>query len=578
MANAFLPLARRATALLLSASVLAACQGGSASAPRIYSGVAPPSFSATSVDNASPMALTPIYVKTKGFSLTQPVTATFTAASGFTATLKAVRVEADGTVVVPVPLPMDPKTGVTGAAAVSMVLKQQNQSTQPVTLAIQDLPQLSDFGTNLGVVSRTYYNYLEMALGQQLGELRAVQASPINHVDTTKEQSDVAKLLQSVIRSRNDIDRIVANNATVISAGSVNGHPVNFDRNALTMMDRVVGVYLLNMGPVYQPPGASTSQHSRSTAGASNKRRPSSIATVMQSSLSWLEKINDAVGPAASIRSATNADNSLDAALSWAEAAAQTVVLGSAALALVGISVPAAAVTAAVTIGTGLAAFAVGVDLAHIGGDIYSVIEADTPQERSDAYASLANNTVGALVDGAGVVLGEIGGTAVFSELSTGAQFGLQSTTLIGTAIQQYELQSPEQEQATSESAAAQFTSPSIPSGDGFAQVDGNFAFGNGQGPILSGLGGVQIGQPPFTYGLADPSGNYDLVVPTGSPFDTSGLSVTGFDPISGTTLSSVPLDLSGLQPGAVVKAPAMSGTCNDTDAGNPDSDDPDCD
>jgi hypothetical protein len=475
---------------------------------------------------------------------------------------------------------MDPKTGVTGAATVSMVLKQQNQSTQPVTLAIQDIPQLSDYGTSLGVISRTYYNYLEMALGQQLGELRAVQASPINHVDTTKEQSDVAKLLQSVIRSRNDIDRIVANNATVISAGSVNGHPVNFDRNALTMMDRVVGVYLLNMGPVYQPPGASTSQHSRSSAGAkaSNKRHPSSIATVMQSSLSWLEKINDAVGPAASIRSAANADNSLDAALSWAEAAAQTVVLGSAALALVGISVPAAAVTAAVTIGTGLAAFAVGVDLAHIGGDIYSVIEADTPQERSDAYASLANNTVGALVDGAGVVLGEIGGTAVFSELSTGAQLGLQSTTLIGTAIQQYELQSPEQDQATSESAAAQFTSPSIPSGDGLAQVDGNFGFGNGQGPILSGLGGVQIGQPPFTYGLADPSGNYNLVVPTGSPFDTSGLSITGFDPISGTTLSSVPLDLSGLQPGAVVKAPAMSGTCNDTDAGNPDSDDPDCD
>jgi hypothetical protein len=277
MEHVFLPLVRRATAALLSASVLAGCQGGGSAAPRFYTGVPAPPFSATSVDNGSPMAFTPIYVKTKGVNPSKPVSATFTAASGFTETLSAVRIGADGTVVVPAPLPRDPKSGATGAATVSMVLKQQNQTTQPITLNVQDIPQLSDYGTNLGVISRTYYNYLEMALGQQLGELRALQTSPINHVDTTKEQSDVTKLLQSVIRSRNDIDRVMTNNSLSISAGSVNGTPITFDRNALTMMDRVIGVYLLNMGPVYQPPGTSTSRSGRAPAAfkSSNKRHPS---------------------------------------------------------------------------------------------------------------------------------------------------------------------------------------------------------------------------------------------------------------------------------------------------------------
>jgi hypothetical protein len=578
MSSLALRLVRRATALLLSASILAACHGGAASPPPFFTGNPPPPFGVASVDNSSPTAFTPLYVKTKGVNPALPVSATFSSSTGFSTTLNAVRIAADGTVVVPVPQPVDVKTGVTGPARLSMVLTQQNQSTAPVSLDVQDIPQLSDYGVSLGVISRTYLNYEAMALGQQLGALRAMQASPINHVDTTQEQANVSKLLQAVIRSRNDVDRVVTNNSLVIPAGTLNGMPLNFDRNSVATMDRVLGMYLISMGPVYQPPGTTTSQRARHAAAA-GQRRPSADASQLKTALEWIKHINDVTGPTASAHSALNADNFLDRAVSWAGVAAGAVVVGAGFFAAAGVGGAVAVGAGAAAIGAGIAAFAVGVDVAHIGADIKVVMNAKTQAERDTAYADMKTSAVNGVVDGFGVVLGGIGAGAIFKGITTGAEIALQSSSLVATAYQQYTLKIPEQDRVTSLSAGAQLTNSSLPADQGFAELFGDFLISNGQGPILSGLGGVQIGQPPFAWGITDADGHYALTVPTGSPsIDTGGLHIIGFDPVSGTGLSNVPVDLTGVKPGAVVQVPPMSGTCNDFDANAPDSDDPDCD
>jgi hypothetical protein len=526
--------------------------------------------------------MTPLYVKTRGVNPAIPVTATFTGASGFTVTLNAVRIAPDGTVVVPVPQPIDPKTGATTSARLTMLLTQKNQTTAPVTLDVQDIPQLSELGVNLGVVSRTYLNYETMALGQHLGALRALQNSAFNHVDMTQEQANVSKLLQAVIRARNDVDRVMTNNALVIPAGSANSTPIVFDRNALAAMDRSLAMYLISMGPVYQPPGTTSSAHARRPAAAApGQRRPSADVSKLATALEWLKHVNDVAGPVASFRSGINADNNFDRALSFAQAAAGVVVVGAAVAAAVGGGAPAAAVGAfAAGFGAGLSAFAVGVDIGHIASDVGVVIHASehSAAEVSSAYADMRSSSVGAVTDGVGVVLAGIDAGVIFKGLSTAGNVALQSTALVGTALGQYQLKAPEQDEQTSLSALGPLASSMLPPGEGFTDALGNFTVSNSQGPILSGLSGVEVGQPPFASGIADPFGQYDITLPTGSAFDTSGQSVFGFDPVTGSILSSTPIDLSKAKPGVPINVNPMSGTCNDTDANAPDSDDPDCD
>ncbi|PYJ86995.1 MAG: hypothetical protein DME70_07315 [Verrucomicrobia bacterium] len=79
--------------------------------------------------------------------------------------------------------------------------------------------------------------------------------------------------------------------------------------------------------------------------------------------------------------------------------------------------------------------------------------------------------------------------------------------------------------------------------------------------------------------GIADPGGNFDLFVPLGVPeTDYSTLTFSVYDPISGIALGDETVDLSGLNTSQPIQVPTVIGTCNDTDSGNPDGDDPDCD
>jgi hypothetical protein len=526
------------------------------------------------VDDTSPTALTPIRVTVQGVAPSTPVTATFTAASGFKQTLNAVGIAPDGAVIVPVPLPIDPKTGATGAASLTMTLTQGTQTTKPVTLDVQDLPQLSDFGTSLGVITRTYYNYEEMALARQLGELTALAASPINHVDLSKEKANVTALLQAVIRARNDVDRVISNPALRIAAGSVNGNTVYFDANALTMSDRMIGTYLVSMGPTYLPPGTTSSQHVRRTAASSGPRHKSALnAAVMKNIADFLTGFNGVTGPAASFRSAANAESALETSLSvvgglaGVVAIAGTILVGPEAAIVVGASLVAATV----------ASVAMGVDVYHMTTDVGNIIEPPPGTTSAAAAGALAGHTLDLATDGVAFALGGSGAKEFLTDLSSGAQVAWQTAALVTTAAQQYFLKTPEQDRATSLNASQQMVSP-LPSGEGFADVTGTVAINNGQGPIFSGLTAVEIGQPPFAYGFADANGNYRITVPTGAAFDTAGQPIYAIDPVTGTVLSSSTIDLSHVKPGSTVQQPPLSGTCVDTDASMPDSDDPDCD
>ncbi len=78
---------------------------------------------------------------------------------------------------------------------------------------------------------------------------------------------------------------------------------------------------------------------------------------------------------------------------------------------------------------------------------------------------------------------------------------------------------------------------------------------------------------------MADPGGSYDLVIPLNVGGNNyADMEIVAFDIATGTSLSSEAVDLTGLNTSQPVQVPPMSGTCNDSDYGSPDGDDPDCD
>jgi hypothetical protein len=121
---------------------------------------------------------------------------------------------------------------------------------------------------------------------------------------------------------------------------------------------------------------------------------------------------------------------------------------------------------------------------------------------------------------------------------------------------------------------------PSPDQGIGF--ITGNAVITNSQGlaAAQSGLDLCCFGASGLgIVGVADPGGNYSLPVPLQVPgTDYTSLFAEVFDPVSGIMLTFETVDLSGLNTSAPVQVPPMAATCNDTDSGNPDGDDPDCD
>src|SRR5205814_756702 len=168
----------------------------------------------------------------------------------FSVTEQAIRVGTDGTVVVAVPLYIDPSsTGIT-SGIVSVILTQGNRSSQPISLSIQNLPTLDTYGTQLGEISHAFLVMETTLLGRRLSHLQAAQLV-VGAVDTSAAQATVTSLLKGAILARNDVDRVMLDNSTTIINGVLpSGTSIKFDRNSQDMMDRVLAVYLTHLSEI----------------------------------------------------------------------------------------------------------------------------------------------------------------------------------------------------------------------------------------------------------------------------------------------------------------------------------------
>lgn len=534
--------------------------------------------------------------------------------SGYSASLLPQRTKSDGTVVVAVPLYIDPTTGQSNSLNAQLTVSQGSLTSAPVSLSIQDIPALSTYGTNLGDISRAFYNYQAISLGRTLDSLQAMQGLPGNKVDTTAAQADVSQQLKNVIMARNDLDRVVTNNSISISGGVLpDGTPVSFNSSSLEMMDRVLGVYISVLQPSitaaakHQPakrraeviilPGSKHQPYPHPGSPFSAEGKHAKRQAAGQLPIAIFGTLSGAETIAGSVRDNISGDPTLaDKLISVGGGLSAAVGIVANAVTLFGVAGAAPEVAAVAALaGVAFSIAAVVNHLYHVSTD-YSQMETETDPAtllklQNDFNASLINLPLDALAIGVSAYSAPAAGMQAlgFSQEVVQALAesgsGTQGVTCAGVAFMVSTAQLIAQQFAINDQKAAQaamsaLQTPTSPN-QGFGELSGNVNITNSQGPILSGLTGVSIDDLSGTdfSSVADTVGNYDVLLPLGdTTLNYSNMTIDAFDPVSGSSLTSLPIDLSGLLSGQVFTGPSLSGTCNDSDANNPDSDDPDCD
>jgi len=540
------------------------------------------------------MALSPLYVTTAGLDTTKPFTLTLSNLSGFSPAVTPIRVESDGTIVLAVPLNIDPNSGQTTAYNASLTITQGTLVSAPVQLSVQDIPPLSAYGTTLGAISRAFFNYQEASLARMLNSLQAIQALPSTPgtVNTSNAQIDIQTQLTNIIEARNNIDRVITTNSTEILIGTLpSGTPINFDQNSVAIMDRILGVYLTTLQPSFAP-SAVTRRHTLI-------ERPKPETVNWNAIIQTLGAINSGETIGGAVRTTLQSSSSL---------ADDIISIGQGSSALVGLAAlgaGAAGVAGAPVVVAGAAIAGVVFGVAAIVNDVYH-IETDTsqiaqlsnsgtdPTSLAQAQVDLTASQKNLAFDTVGTILTPFTipaeGAATFGQgivqLLTEAGSGVIGTSISGAQLVNGTLQLYSQNQAINDAdaidaAAGQFTTPFSSTSDGFGDVVGTVSITNSEGPILSGLTGVSINSTSgvnFTT-IGDSNGDYDILVPLGSTtLNYGNMTIDAFDPVSDDALDTLSLNLDQLLSSPSLLGPTLNGSCNDTDAGDPDSDDPDCD
>ena len=294
--------------------------------------------------------------------------------------------------------------------------------------------------------------------------------------------------------------------------------------------------------------------------------------------------------------------STLDAVLSVTTTALTLVTVGASVVALGAAAVAGGAEIAlaagAVASYTTIAGLVVG--SASLGNDLYNVATYGygwaTSQNSGAQFASAATTLVADAVvtylnaEGVGGLAAPVGKLAesalegVF--VATTTSNSLQAVGLV-TSVADLLVQSALSSDATAATNSIQSAAPSD-----FGQVEGTVNISNSQGPILSGLTGVGVGDNGASpvdvlTSIAAPDGTYNLLLPIGIgllPYNI--LEFGAFDPVSLydpnagglDILASASANLSAVNPTSPSPGPDLAGSCNDTDAGSPDADDPDCD
>jgi len=569
-------------------------------------------LSVTSVSNTSPIPLTPLYISTSGLNPNSSVTVQFSNNAGFLVSQQPTRVAPDGTVVAATPLYLDPSSGQIGPGSVSLVLSQGNTSSAPVTLNIQDLPSVSSYGTQLGQISHAFLTYSQMRTARRLGEFQAFQELPGNTIATSQPQASLQAFLTALIEARNDGDRVSLNNSLVISGGTLsNGTAIQFDQNSLDMMDRVFGLYLTQFSSIYSATAtpAVLKANSMSARGFSGRRskhalriRPF-IVSPEQASTGGLSAVLNYITAAGNLTALTQAYS--DGTAKDATTFDKVLAISNGASALYGLATVGGTVGQAVA-GAAFGALLSGVSLLnHTGmelGDLAFIMVASRnggdPAVLQEAQNDLNNNSHAAAIDAiqtelnlaaVGGAFGSFGNGVVGSFLAVenaGGQIALQSAGFITGAYGCVTSSSGPCYTAIENTAlnlGSEVINIFTSNSQGFAEVSGTANISNSQGSTLAADTGIAISSFDVSSSdmtaLADPNGNYDLFVPLQAANTNYGLlTVTAFDPVSGLVLASSPIDLTSLTTTAPMQLPTLQGGCTDTDAGNPDSDDPDCD
>lgn len=533
----------------------------------------------TGISSSTPMALTSLSISTSGINASQPVAVMLSNSAGFSAILTPMRTQSDGTVVVAIPIFIDPTTGKTNNLNASLTIGQGGLTSAPVSLTVQDIPLLSAYQTTsgpvtLGQISRAFYNYQILALGSMMDGLQAMQSLPGNTVDTTVPQANVQHQLTNVIEARNDIDRIITNNALQIGATTLpSGTPTTFNSDSVEIMDRVLAIYLVD---IVQPSAAAALAGNSTNAVPVGQEGGSAAAIDVTPILELLEPATSVADLGGAIKDFAHKNATVSDKIVSVESGLVATAL------FVGVVADLPLLTAGATVaGILVGAHILANEVYHVASE-YVKLERDSndgsdpaqlAQDESDLQASQTSLGLAAV----GVALGAA------SMVTEGiVKLGVEGGSFLLSTSHLFAQDSPSTDQEAAITAAGQIAMPFPSVTQGFGRVEGQVIITNSQGAILSGLAQMVVIDPANNLqfsAMADANGNYGIQVPLGDQFLHYGnLTLEAVDPVSGLVLASQGINLTGLTATSPFHAPAMTGTCNDNDANNPDSDDPDCD
>jgi hypothetical protein len=479
--------------------------------------------------------------------------------AGFSVSEKPIRVASDGTVTLGAPIYFSPTTGATSSGVVSVVLVQGGKKSAAASLSIQDLPSLSSYGVSLGQVSHAFVIFEANLAAMRLDELQAAQPVLGSMVDTTAAGATVQSLRNDAIIARNSVDNILLNPAYVEPMGNLpDGSPLQLDQKQLQLMDRLFAAYLTTE---FSPNLGAKPSKTWQMKGRLRARHSFSMTTV----LAMMTTFN---GTLTLSNYALGNNNETDA---------------SAAAMDIGAAVGNGA-TNNMLANSGLG---IGLGFAHMGAAISSLFHTAsasagclgdpscTPSEFSAINSNLNSNAKD-IIDAA---FQSVLGTNLFSDLQSAFNalgFVSQSAsayTNIGNLSQSNAVATADQTDNSVDKLSGQWSLGSI---EGNVAVNSNKGIATAQPSLAVCCFGVNNS---VTTALADTNGNYAVFLPIGaSNTNYSSMNVSVVDIGSDTTLASEIVDLSGLNTTSPVQVPPMSVTCNDTDGGSPDGDDPDCD
>jgi hypothetical protein len=586
-----------------------------------------------SSSNTAPTALTPVVLNVTGLDFTTAFTVQLVNSSGYSGVLQPVRTDAaNGVVVVAAPLYIDPTTGNTAPLAASVQITQGALTSNAIPWTIADLPSVASYGVNPGDISRGFFNAQAIYFGMTVNALQAMQALPTSQTDTTTVQGHLAAQQISAIEARSNVDVIISGGMSSLSVGTASdGLAVGFDANSVDVQDRILAMYLQSIGYLpstiypatparsFRPnvrdsrrdlffleakgvidgfiiggaPGQTNSALS-SKPNFSNGQRNGTFPETAPSAAAIIDALGvtgGAVGLGNAAIQYNTSKNATDSAISFGQG------VTTAALVIGTIAEAPALVAAATFVGTAYALAAVLNDSYKWYNASNAVDSALNPTGLAAAESQLLDAKENFAVDLVGGVLGafgfpykvanEIGVGADVVNVLTAAQtggtgIGVQGLSLINSVIGLAVTENGQEMSA--DGATMDQSNAEVPaSGTSFGLVDGMTIVNYSVGPGLTPLSGAYLSEPntgtDFST-LAGTDDNYSLIVPLGvQSYDYYNMSLAPYDPVADSlTGSPVTIDLSSLTAEMPYDASPIAGTCNDTDASDPDGDDPDCD